>query len=90
MNQYLKASVTYPMTEDVVVDKTLIATWLTYDDNMQAVFSEDAVREWMREFGKTYDTYGKTRSITSPYGTRQKCQAERMAGSSTKIRKPRT
>ena len=68
MNQYLKASVTYPMTEDVVVDKTLIATWLTYDDNMQAVFSEDAVREWMREFGKTYDTYGKTRSITSPYG----------------------
>ena len=45
MNQYLKASVTYPMTEDVVVDKTLIATWLTYDDNMQAVFSEDAVRD---------------------------------------------
>lgn len=68
MNQYLNASITYPMTENVVVDKTLISTWLTYDENMQAVFNEQAVRDWMRQFGSTYDTKGKTRTITSPYG----------------------
>jgi lipoprotein-anchoring transpeptidase ErfK/SrfK len=68
MNQYCKASITYPMTENVVVDKNLISTWLTYDDNMQVTFNEDAVREWMRNFGATYDTVGATRTITSPNG----------------------
>lgn len=68
MNQYCKASITYPMTENVVVDKSLISTWLTYDENMQVIFNEDAVREWMRTFGATYDTVGATRTITSPSG----------------------
>lgn len=68
MNQYCKASITYPMTENVVVDKNLISTWLTYDENMQVTFNEDAVREWMRNFGATYDTVGATRTITSPNG----------------------
>lgn len=68
MNKYCKASVTYTMTENVVVDKTLISTWLTYDENMQATLNEEAVREWMREFGKIYDTVGRTRTITSPSG----------------------
>ncbi len=68
MNQYLTASITYTMTENVVVDKALISTWLSYDENMQVTFNEDAVRAWMREFGSKYDTKGTARSITSPYG----------------------
>lgn len=69
MNQYCKASITYKMEdENVVVDKELISTWLKYDDNMQVSLDEDAVREWMREFGKKYDTVGTTRSITTPTG----------------------
>ena len=68
MNEYLKASITYPMDEDVVVDKDLISKWVTYDDDMKVAFNEDAVREWMREFGKKYDTLGTTRTITTPTG----------------------
>lgn len=68
MNQYCKASVTYTMTENVVVDKALISTWLTYDENMQVSLNQDAVREWMRQFGSTYDTVGATRTITTPTG----------------------
>ena len=68
MNEYLKASITYPMDEDVVVDKDLISKWVTYDDDMKVTFNEDAVREWMREFGKKYDTLGTTRTITTPTG----------------------
>lgn len=68
MNEYCKASITYPMTENVVVDKALISTWLTCDENMQVTINEDAVREWMRQFGATYDTVGSTRSITTPGG----------------------
>ena len=68
MNEYLKASITYPMDEDVVVDKDLISKWVTYDDDMKVAFNEDAVREWMREFGKKYDTLGTTRTISTPTG----------------------
>ena len=68
MNSYLKASITYPMDENVVVDKSLISGWLTYDDSMQVTFNEDAVKAWMREFGSKYDTAGTTRSITTPTG----------------------
>lgn len=68
MNTYLKASITYPMDENVVVDKELISGWVTYDGEMNVTFNEDAVREWMREFGSKYDTVGKTRSITTPTG----------------------
>ena len=56
------------MDTDVVVDKALISTWLTYDDNMQVSLNEESVREWMRQFGATYDTVGKTRTITTPTG----------------------
>lgn len=68
MNTYLKASITYPMDENIVVDKKLISGWVTYDSEMKVTFNEDAVREWMREFGSKYDTVGKTRSITTPTG----------------------
>lgn len=68
MNQYLKASITYSMDQPVVVDKTLISNWVSADENMKVTFDEGAVREWLREFGKQYDTVGKTRSITSPWG----------------------
>lgn len=69
MNNYLKASITYKMTnQDVVVNKDLISGWVTYDDDMNATFDESKVKEWLREFGKTYDTVGTTRSITTPGG----------------------
>lgn len=69
MNNYLKASITYKMTnQNMVVNKDLISGWVTYDDNMNATLDESKVKEWLREFGKTYDTVGTTRSITTPGG----------------------
>ena len=68
MNSYLKASITYPMDESIVVDKQLISGWITYDAEMNVTFNEDAVREWMREFGGKYDTVGTSRTITTPTG----------------------
>lgn len=68
MNQYIKAKITYTMDEEIVVDKELISQWLTCDDDMNVTFDEDAVKQWMREFGKKYDTVGTTRSITTPDG----------------------
>lgn len=69
LNQYCKASITYDMApQKEVVDKQLISTWLTCDENMAVTFHEDKAREYMRSFGAKYDTFGKTRSLTTPGG----------------------
>lgn len=68
MNEYCNASVTYPMSESVVVDKSLISTWLTVDDKMNVTFHEDEVRKWLSEFGDKYDTVGAERTFTTPGG----------------------
>lgn len=68
MNKYLQASITYTMTENVVVDKSVINSWVTVDDNMKVSFNENAVRDWLTAFGDKYDTVGTTRTITTPTG----------------------
>lgn len=68
LNKYVSASITYTMTEQVVVDKTLISQWLSVDDNMKVTFNQDAVKGWLTEFGDKYDTVGTTRTITTPTG----------------------
>lgn len=68
MNKYLQASITYTMTENVVVDKSVISNWVTVDDNMSVIFDENAVRDWLTQFGDKYDTVGSTRTITTPTG----------------------
>lgn len=68
MNQYLTASITYTMTEDVVIDRSVIKDWISTDEELQIVFDETKIREWLTVFGDTYDTLGTTRTITSPVG----------------------
>ena len=68
MNKYITASITYPMQEQVVVDKNLISQWLTVDDDMNVTFNMKAMQEWFTEFGDKYDTVGITRTFTTPAG----------------------
>ena len=68
LNQYCKASITYEMDVPVVVDKTLISTWLSVDKDFHITLDEAAVRNWMTEFGRRYDTLGTTRPLTTPTG----------------------
>ncbi len=68
LNTYCRASITYNMDVPVVVDKALISGWLSVDGDMNVTLNEAAVREWMREFGKRYDTLGSSRTFTTPAG----------------------
>ena len=68
MNRYCQTRIVYPMTEEVVIDKSVISGWLSTDENMQDVISEEAVRGWLQQFGDTYDTIGTTRTFTTPTG----------------------
>lgn len=72
MNQYCKAKIVYPMTEEVVVDASVISGWLSVDDKMKVTISEAAVRKWLEEFGDKYDTMGTTRTFTTPAGRETK------------------
>ncbi len=69
MNNYCKASITYTMgSVNEVVDKALISTWVVCDSELNVAFNTEAVKQYMAEFGKKYDTVGKTRTITTPGG----------------------
>lgn len=69
MNNYCKAEITYDMVSHTeVVDKSIISQWVTCDDDLEITFDETKVQEYMREFGKKYDTVGKQRSFTAPNG----------------------
>lgn len=69
LNSYLGASITYDMiSHQDVVDKELISQWLSWDEEYNVVLDEDAIWEYMSEFGNTYDTIGSTRSFTTAGG----------------------
>lgn len=70
MNSYLGANITldfFPETE--VVDSAVISQWITVDENMAVTFNQEAVRGYIAGLAEKYDTYGKTRTITTGYGT---------------------
>lgn len=69
LNKYCGASVTYDMPPvSEVVDRNLISTWVSVDENYSVSLNQEAVASYMSEFGKKYDTKGKTRPITTPWG----------------------
>ncbi len=67
-NKYVKASITYPMKEQVTVDRALISSWITVDGSWNVALNTEAMRQWLREFGQKYDTVGATRNFTTPDG----------------------
>ncbi len=68
MDKYCQASITYPMDVPVVVDGNVISTWLSLDEEMNVSLNEEAVRNWLTEFGDKYDTMGAERTFTTPTG----------------------
>lgn len=69
LNKYCGASITYDMApQKEVVDKQLISTWLSWDENMNVTFHEDKVREYMNGFAAKYETLYGTRPLTTPWG----------------------
>lgn len=68
MNKYCQSSITYTMGNDVVLDKKIIATWLSVDENMNVIIDEKSIKEWLENLGEQYDTQGSTRNFITPTG----------------------
>lgn len=69
MNSYLGAEITYdfnPNTE--VVNSSVIAKWITVNDNMEVTFNEKDVKEYIAGLAEKYNTRGKPRKFTTATG----------------------
>ncbi|MEG0379133.1 MAG: peptidoglycan binding domain-containing protein, partial [Eubacterium sp.] len=73
MNQLSNVIVTYTFGEKTEVpDKNTISSWMSVDDNMEVVFNNELVAQYLAALSDKYDTYGMTRSFrTSGGGTVQ-------------------
>ncbi|MCL2559525.1 MAG: L,D-transpeptidase [Turicibacter sp.] len=80
-NRYLDAEITYLVGREVVVDRELIAQWVTIDDEFNVTLDEELVNAWLVEFIGTVNTgaferyspisAGATRTFISPVDGRE-------------------
>ena len=60
-NKYVNSKVIYDWNgNEVVVDADIIHSWIIIDDN-QVSLDEEAIKDFVAEQAKKYDTYGKNR-----------------------------
>ncbi|MGH4051134.1 MAG: peptidoglycan binding domain-containing protein [Clostridium sp.] len=69
LNQYVKAKITYKFgSEKQILDGNVIKEWLSIDKNLEPIISEIAVRKYVRELSRKYDTVGIARSFKTSMG----------------------
>lgn len=71
MNRYVKSSITYEFGEEKeTLDGKTISQWISVDNKKQkAVLSEEKIAEYIDSLASTYNTAGKSKSLSSSYGT---------------------
>lgn len=69
LNKLAGTKITYEFGEITeVLDGNIISEWLTMDDNYVVTFDRDKVKDYVDHIGKTYNTFGKTRTFKTSYG----------------------
>ena len=66
-NNYLSAEITYVVGSETIVDRDLIADWVSIDD-FNVNLDEDQISEWLNNFIGNVNTLGTTRELTTPEG----------------------
>jgi hypothetical protein len=68
-NQYTPFSITYTFDEKTeVLDALTAINWVAYDENGAGYIDEEAILNWVREFGIRHDTMGTTREFIAATG----------------------
>lgn len=69
LQKYEKVSVNYLIdNERLLLNADTISQWLDIDENYQVTVNRDKVREYVRELGKTYDTWQTMGDFVTSYG----------------------
>ncbi len=67
LNKRLSMKVAY--TTGDVIDKDTMAGFLSADENMKLTVNADAVSEYVSSLAKKYNTAGRSKTLTTQYGT---------------------
>lgn len=71
-NRWLGTKITYDWNgNEVVLDVNTIRDWVTIEDG-EAILDEDAVKDFVKEQSRSYDTYGKKKSFVTTLGVEMK------------------
>jgi hypothetical protein len=69
LNKIAGTKITYEFGDDIeILDINQISEWLSVDENNKVVLSHEKVKEYVDYIGKTYNTFGKTRTFKTSYG----------------------
>lgn len=64
-DKYILSKITYTASEDeIVIDSSLINTWISIDEDFNVTLNEDSIRGYINELGDKYDNIGDTRTLT--------------------------
>ncbi|HYF82217.1 MAG TPA: peptidoglycan binding domain-containing protein [Clostridia bacterium] len=91
LNKYVSTKITYILrSEKEILDQNTINQWLSVDEDLEVVTDEKAVKHYVQELSKKYDTAGAARKIKTStnktvevkggfYGWKMNCAAETQA-----------
>lgn len=69
MNKIAGTKITYEFGDAVeVLDGSKISEWLSVDENEKVQLSAEKVKEYVDYIGKTYNSFGRTRTFKTSYG----------------------
>ena len=69
IQSYFGAEITYDFGEDKeVVDKSVISSWITIDENYNVTFDEDKAASYVQSLASKYNTYGDEREFKTSKG----------------------
>jgi hypothetical protein len=64
LNKYVSTKITYIFeSEKEILDGNKINRWLSVDENLDVVINKEAVKQYVRELSKKYDTVGVARKF---------------------------
>jgi hypothetical protein len=69
INKIAGAKITYEFGEDTeILDGSKISEWLSIDEDYKVSLDKDKVKEYVDYIGKTYNSFGRTRTFQTSYG----------------------
>lgn len=69
VNQLIDVTIVYDFADrSETVDSAKIAKWIVFGDDFSYELSEELVKDYVKELGRTYDTFGLSHSFTTSGG----------------------
>lgn len=69
MNKIASAEITYEFGEDIeILDGSKISEWISVNKKFKVKLDEAGIKEYVDYIGKTYNSFGRTRTFKTSYG----------------------